>query len=66
MNFLGVVHACRKNMPVIAVTSTDLYHGAIFAGDNGVAACLAKPITLDELKLVVGELGVPKLLLTAS
>ena len=66
MTLLRAIKACRADLPIIVVTSSDLYHAAALAYANDVKACLAKPITGAELKLVVEELQTFKPLLTAS
>jgi DNA-binding NtrC family response regulator len=61
ITLLSAIHACRHDLPVIVVTSRDAYHCAALAYANGATVCLAKPITSDELALVIHELREPKL-----
>jgi DNA-binding response OmpR family regulator len=66
MTLLKAINACRKNLPILVVTSSDLNHAATLASANGAAACVAKPITTTELELVLSQLREPKLELTAA
>lgn len=66
MTLLSALDACRANLPVVAVTSSDAYHAAAIAYANGVAACLAKPISRAEMEIVIRELREPKLELSAA
>ena len=61
MTLLSAIKTCREELPIVAVISSDVYHAAVLAYKNGVAACLAKPITAVELKLIIRELRQPKL-----
>ena len=66
MTLLSALDTCRADLPVVVVTSSDAYHAAAIAYANGVAACLAKPISGAELEIVIRELREPKLELTAA
>ena len=66
MTLLSALDTCRADLPVVVVTSSDAYHAAAIAYANGVAACLAKPISGAELEVVIRELREPKLELTAA
>jgi ActR/RegA family two-component response regulator len=61
MTLLSALDACRHELPVVVVTSNDVYHAAAVAYANGVAACLAKPIGVSDLEIVIRELQNPKL-----
>ena len=66
MTLLSALNTCHGDLPVVAVTSSDAYHAAAIGYANGVAACLAKPISGAELEIVIRELRQPKLELTAA
>jgi DNA-binding NtrC family response regulator len=66
MTLLSAIRDCLPNLPILAVTSRDKYHGAAIAYAKGVVACLAKPVTAEELGLVVAGLGTSKSLLVAA
>lgn len=61
MTLLSALHTCRPALPIIVVTSSDAYHAAAIAYANDIAACLAKPISAAELRIVIEELAEPKL-----
>ena len=66
MTLLRALKACRVDLPIIVVTSSDFYHAAELAYANGVKGCLAKPVDETELKLVVEELQSLKPLLNLA
>jgi DNA-binding NtrC family response regulator len=66
MTLLSPIKNCLEKLPVIVATSSDTYHAAAVAYANGAAACLAKPITTAELKVVIRQLRQAKLELTAT
>jgi DNA-binding NtrC family response regulator len=66
MTSLSAIKNCLEKLPVIVATSSDSYHAAAVAYANGAAACLAKPITTAELKVVIRQLRQAKLELTAT
>jgi DNA-binding NtrC family response regulator len=66
MTLLSAIKNCLEKLPVIVATSSDTYHAAAVAYANGAAACLAKPITTAELKVVIRQLRQAKLELTAT
>ncbi len=66
MTLLTAIQAVRPHLAVVVVTSNDAYHAAAVAYANGVEACLAKPISAMELKIVIDELPTPKLQLAAA
>jgi DNA-binding NtrC family response regulator len=66
MTLLSAIKNCLEKLPVIVATSNDTYHAAAVAYANGAAACLAKPITTAELKVVIRQLRQAKLELTAT
>jgi DNA-binding NtrC family response regulator len=66
MTLLSALDTCRPELPVVVVTSKDVYHAAAVAYANGVTACLAKPIGASELEIVIRELRNPKLELEAA
>jgi Response regulator containing CheY-like receiver, AAA-type ATPase, and DNA-binding domains len=66
MTLLSAINSCREDFPVIVVTRDDEKQVEALAYANGVAACLAKPITATELKLVVQHLLAPKLELASA
>lgn len=57
MTLLSAIKTVDDELPIIATMSTDAYHASAVAYANGAAACIAKPITAAELKLVLEELG---------
>ena len=59
ITLLTALHACRPDLPVVVITSGDPDHCAALAYANGAAACLAKPITVPDLKLALHELFEP-------
>jgi DNA-binding NtrC family response regulator len=63
---LLAIKNCLETLPVIVATSSDTYHAADVAYANGAAACLAKPVTTAELKVVIRQLRQAKLELTAT
>jgi DNA-binding NtrC family response regulator len=66
MTLLSAIKNCLEKLPVIVATSSDTYHAAAVAYANGAAACLAKPVTTAELKVVIRQLRQAKLELTAT
>jgi CheY-like chemotaxis protein len=56
MTMLGTIKGCRPDLPIIAVTSSDLYDSAELAYANHVDCCLARSVSSGELKLVLDEL----------
>ena len=66
MTLLRAIKACRADLPIIVVTSSDFYHAAALAYANDVDGCLAKPVTGVELKLVLEKLRALKPMLTDS
>ena len=66
MTLLHAIQTCRQELAIVVVTSSDTYHAAATAFANGVKACLAKPISAAELKIVIEELAEPKLQLAAA
>ncbi|HLW34989.1 MAG TPA: response regulator [Chthoniobacterales bacterium] len=61
ITLLSALRECRHDLPVVVITSGDSCHCIALAYANGAAACLAKPITADELKAVLRQLCEPKL-----
>ena len=66
ITLLSALKACRHDLPVVVVTSGDSFHCAALAYANGARACIAKPISAAELKLLIHEFYQPKLELTAA
>lgn len=66
MTLLSALNVCQPNLPVIAVTSSDVYHATALGYANGAAACLAKPISAVELRTVIERVGEPKLQLACA
>ena len=66
ITLLSAIQTCRPELPIIVVTSSDAYQAAAIVFANGVEACLAKPISAAELKIVIEELAEPKLQLVAA
>jgi DNA-binding NtrC family response regulator len=58
MTLLRAIATCQEELPIVVVTSRDVYHALAYA--NGAAACLAKPITAEEIAIVVEALKAPK------
>jgi DNA-binding NtrC family response regulator len=65
ITLLSAVKACRRDLPVVVVTSSGSCHCEALAYANGAAACIAKPISADDLKVVLRQLCEPKLKLAA-
>ena len=61
ITLLSALRACRHDLPVVVITSGNTPHCAALAYANGATACLAKPITVTELKLALRELCKPTL-----
>lgn len=66
ITLLSAVRACRHDLPVIVVTSSESCHCAAIAYANGAAACLSKPIAAADLKVVFRQLCQPKLKLALA
>jgi DNA-binding NtrC family response regulator len=66
MTLRSAIQTCRPELPIIVVTSSDTYQAAAIVFANGVQACLPKPISAAELKIVIEELAEPKLQLVAA
>lgn len=66
MTLLRALQTCQPELPVVVVTSTDPYHVAAIAYANGVEACLAKPVSAEELEIVIHELAETKAQLEAA
>jgi DNA-binding NtrC family response regulator len=66
MTLLKAIAACQKTLPILVVTSSDLNHAATLAYANGAAACVAKPVTAEELELVLRQMCKPKLELSVA
>ena len=58
MTMLGAITACQGSLPIVVVTSNDACHALAYA--NGAAACLAKPITAEEIAIAFEALKGPK------
>jgi DNA-binding response OmpR family regulator len=54
---LSALHSCREELPVVIFTSTDSYHTSALAYANGAAACLVKPVTTEELGILLQNLS---------
>jgi DNA-binding NtrC family response regulator len=65
ITLLSALRACRHDLPVVVVTSSEACHCAGIAYANGAAACIAKPISADDLRVVLKQLCQPKLELAA-
>jgi DNA-binding response OmpR family regulator len=66
ITLLSALKACRHDLPVVVViTPSESGHCSALAYANGAAACLAKPISPDDLKVVLRQLCEPKLKLAA-
>jgi DNA-binding NtrC family response regulator len=66
MTLLNAIRMIDERLPVVGVTSDDTYHAAAVAYANGAAACVAKPITAAELRLVIEDLANTKPKLMAA
>ncbi len=60
MTLLSTVNTCRPELPIIVVTSSDVYQATVLVCAIDVAACLAKPVSAAELRIVIQELGEPE------
>ena len=58
MTLLRAIAACQEELPIVVVTSRDVYQALAYA--NGAAACLAKPITAEEIAIAFEALKGPK------
>ncbi len=65
ITLLSALKACRHDLPVVVVTSSESCHCAALAYANGAAACIAKPISANDLRVVLKQLCQPKLELAA-
>lgn len=65
ITLLSALKACRHDLPVVVVTSGESCHCAALAYANGAAACITKPISADDLRVVLKQLCQPKLELAA-
>lgn len=65
ITLLSALKTCRHDLPVIVITSNPTCHCAALAYANGAAACLTRPITAHDLKVVLAQLCEPKLELAA-
>ena len=65
ITLLSALKACRRDLPVIVVTSSESCHCAAIAYAKGAAACLGKPVTAEDLKVVLNQLCEPKFKLAA-
>jgi DNA-binding NtrC family response regulator len=65
ITLLSAVRACCHDLPVVVVTSKESCHCAAIAYANGAAACIAKPISAEDLRAVLKQLCQPKLELAA-
>ena len=61
ITLLSALRTCRHDLPVVVITSGDRSHCAALAYENGATACLAKPISVGELKLALRSLSESKL-----
>jgi DNA-binding NtrC family response regulator len=62
ITLMGALKTCRYDLPVVVIiASGDSYHCAALAYANGAAACLARPISAQDLKVVLRQLCEPKL-----
>ncbi len=66
MTLLSALNLLRRHLPIIAITSVDREHTAAVAYENGVSACLTKPINSVELEIMVRALVQPALELQAA
>jgi DNA-binding NtrC family response regulator len=66
ITLLGALKACRHDLPVVVVTSSDACHCAAIAYANGAAACITKPISAADLRVVLKQLCQPKLALALA
>ena len=65
ITLLSALKACRHDLPVVVITSSEPCHCAALAYANGAAACLAKPVSAEDLTVVFRQLCEPKLKLAA-
>jgi DNA-binding NtrC family response regulator len=61
ITLLSAIRACRHDLPVVVVTSSESCHCAAIAYANAAAACIAKPISVADLRVVLKQLCHPKL-----
>lgn len=66
MTLLSALNVCQPDLPIVVVTSSDAYHAAAVAYANGVAACLARPVSAADLRMVIEQLNEPKLQLACA
>ena len=58
MTLLSAITTCQKELSIVVVTSRDVNQALAYA--NGAAACLAKPITAEEIAIAFEALKGPK------
>jgi DNA-binding NtrC family response regulator len=61
ITLLSALRTCHPELPVIVVTSTNRCLCAALAYANGATACIAKPISTSDLRLVLKQFGQSKL-----
>jgi DNA-binding response OmpR family regulator len=66
LTLLSTIRSLFRKLPIVAFSAEDNYHATALAYSSGVAAALAKPISAEELKDVLGGLFQPKLALGAA
>jgi DNA-binding NtrC family response regulator len=66
MTLLSAMNTWRPELRMLVTASSDTYRVATLAYANGAAACLAKPISTNELEIVIGKLGTSKPRLAAA
>ena len=66
ITLLSALSMLRKQLPIVAVTSTDRDDAAALAYANGAAACLTKPINAAEIEIAIRALSQPKFQLQAA
>lgn len=66
ITLLSALKTLRHDLPVVVIAASESCHCAALAYANGAAACLAKPISAEDLKVVVSQLCEPKLELAVA
>ena len=66
MALLSAINTCRPELRIMVTASGDTDRAATLAYANGAAACLAKPISVPDLEIVIDKLDKPKPELVAA
>ena len=65
MTLLSALNVCQPDLPIVVVTSSDAYRRCCRPCKR-VAACLARPVSAADLRMVIEQLNEPKLQLACA